>query len=243
MSDPVAAARVPWIGAQWDLIDLQVEQRTGRVSSSLFAGGRLVLRQNDNFRLAVLFFDGTGTAVNPAPSRLRWTLRDAANLELLDNVTVNNPTAATDQADPYFLLQPNIARMGGAALDLLAEGTPALDCVADLDWTIAGKTYSADTFPVSFGFGLSAKDTSAPSAPAQPTTPSTPVNPTTPSTQPPTTTPTTPGLTAEDVARLFETLWSAKFPPGEGFVYVRNGDVETLVPGGDCTTGQTWNPT
>ena len=117
--DAQAAARVPWIGDRWDLIDLQIEQRGGRVTGSLLDNGVLRLRRGDNFALAVLFFDGAQDAVDPEPTRLRWTLRDAANLELISVVTLENPAAQTDEAAPYFLIEPNIARMGAAALDLL----------------------------------------------------------------------------------------------------------------------------
>ena len=74
-----AADRLPWIADEWDLIDLKVDQRGGRLSSSLTTGGVLRFRAKDSFRLAVVFFDG-GYIVDPGVSRLRWTLRDSANL-------------------------------------------------------------------------------------------------------------------------------------------------------------------
>jgi hypothetical protein len=191
MADEAAAARLPWIGDLWELIDLQIDQRAGRLSSSLTDNGVLRLRRGDNFRLAVVFFDGNGAATDPQPSRLRWSLRDAANLELVASVTLNTPEAATDEVDPYYLLEPNITRLGAAAADLLPDGETALSCVMDLDWTIDGNVYSSATLPAVVEFGFTAQavgivprpPTPAPTPPAA--TPDTPPPPTPPDITPP----------------------------------------------------------
>jgi hypothetical protein len=115
------AARVPWIAAQWDLIDLQIRQRGGRMTTSCAENGALRLRKDDNFRIAILFFNGEGDAVNPALTRLRWSLRDAANLELISAVTLDAPSAQTDQSQPYFLITPDIRRLGANALEMLRK--------------------------------------------------------------------------------------------------------------------------
>jgi hypothetical protein len=248
MADEAAAARLPWIGDLWDLIDLQVDQRAGRLSSSLTDEGVLHLREGSAFRLAVVFFDGTGTAVNPAITRLRWTLRDAANLELVASVTLDNPVAATDEDDPYFLISPNIARLGGAAADLLPEGQPDLPCVMDADWTIGGKVYSSQTLPAVVEFGLTSQNMLAPGSgqPAAPTTPSTPTTPTSP-TSPTTPTPPTPQPplppSNTELRALFDQWLVESLPVTDGFLYVKDGQIVAAVPAGDCTTGQTWTPT
>ena len=242
--DEAAAARVPWIGAQWDLIDLQVDQRGGRLSSSLTDNGTLRFRKGDAFRLAVLFFNGNDEAVDPAPTRLRWSLRDAANLELVAAVTLNNPAEQTDQSQPYYLLEPNIAALGGAAESLLDEDRGFLVCVMDVDWFIAGQTYSSQTLPavVEFGLGseISKQTPTAPSTPTAPTTPGTPTTPSTPTTPQP---PTPPPLNEPALRALFDQWLLEALPVESGFLYVQNGQIVAAVPGGDCTTGETWTPT
>lgn len=222
MADEAAAARLPWIGDLWELIDLQIDQRAGRLSSSLTDNGVLRLRRGDNFRLAVVFFDGNGAATDPQPSRLRWSLRDAANLELVASVTLNTPEAATDEVDPYYLLEPNITRLGAAAADLLPDGETALSCVMDLDWTIDGNVYSSATLPAVVEFGFTAQAVGIVPRPPDPA-PTPPAA--TPDTPPP---PTDPESTPEEV---FEDLFRDKLPVEEGFLYVRNGEIVGAFPG------------
>lgn len=240
MADDAAAARVPWIGAFWDLIDLQVNLRGGDLTSSCADDETLRLRKDDNFRLAVLFFDGTSAAVDPEPSRLRWSLRDAANAELIAAVAQSNPVAETGQSQPWFLLEPDVPRLGGAALDLLAEGERTLNCVMEVEWTIGGKEYSSKTQPVVVEFGLGASAMATPTTPTTPTIPRTPTTPTTPTT--PLTPTTPPPLDVEAVRALFDQFLLEALPVKEGFVYVKDGQLEA-VPGGDCTTGEAWTPT
>jgi hypothetical protein len=225
MADAAAAARVPWIATEWDLIDLQIEQRGGRLSCSLAEQGVLRLRAGDSFRLAVLFFD-IGGAVNPSMTSLRWSLRDAANLELIGSVSVSNPAAVTDGNQPYFLLLPDIARLGSAAREALGESV-ALPCLMDVDWMISGKVYSSTTMPVMFEFGLGSQAGGTGGGASGPNTPTPPVTP--PPLPPPPVTPDSPTLADE-------------LPVGEGFLYVKNGRL-IAVPAGDCTTGQKWSPT
>jgi hypothetical protein len=234
MADLNALARVPWIGGQWDLIDLQVDQRGSELRSSL---GALRFRVGDHFRLAVFFFDGTGAAVNPSPARLRWTLRDAANLEQISAVALEPATAQTDQPDPYFLLEPNITRLKAAALDLLPEGREVLECVMDLDWTIDGDVYSSQNLRAVIEFGLTLQGGSdvAPMLPVPPPRPTEPDAPPAP--------PATSVLTTAQLRELFDAWLSENLPTGEGFLYIRNGDIVAAVPGGDCTTGNPWTPT
>lgn len=239
--DDVAAARVPWIGAQWDLIDLQIEQRGGRLISSLTTDNTLRLRRGDAFRLAVLFFDGS-QAVNPSPTRLRWMLRSADNRELVAAVTLQNPQAQTDQSQPYFLLQPDIAALGGVAADLLDEARGFLPCVMDVDWTIAGRVYSSQTLSAVVEFGLGSEKSAAPvisDTPGEvipfPTTPSSPGQPPQPPQPPP--------MDPSSLRALFDQWLLETLPVESGFLYVRNGQIVAAVPGGDCTTGQLWTPT
>jgi hypothetical protein len=238
MADEAAAARLPWIGDLWELIDLQIDQRAGRLSSSLTDNGVLRLRRGDNFRLAVAFFDGNGAATDPQPSRLRWSLRDAANLELVASVTLNAPEAATDEVDPYYLLEPNITRLGAAAADLLDEGQTALPCVMDVDWTIDGNVYSSTTLPAVVEFGLTAQSAQQSANPQPPGPPQPPAPP-----QPPQ--PPTPQQPPNDTAlrALFDQWLVETLPVSEGFLYVKDGQIVAAIPGGDCTTGETWQPT
>jgi hypothetical protein len=237
-------AEPTWLGARWDLIDLQISQRLGSVSGSLLEDGTLRLRAGDNFKLAILFLDGTDTVINPQPTQLRWSLRDAANLELISSVSIASPVAQTDEADPYFLIAPNVARLGAAARELLEQDAKDLPCVMDVDWVVGGKAYSSKTVPTIVEFGLSSQSSAAAPVASPPSTSTqTPATGTTP--QPtPDPAPVQPTFLTEAQARaLFEELWADKMPAGDGFAYVRNGDVAALVPGGDCTNGSTWTPT
>lgn len=242
MSDLIALARVPWVGGQWELIDLQIEQRGGALRSSL--GKPLRFRAGDDFRLAAIFIDGNGRVTNPMPSRLRWTLRDAANLEQISAVTLESPGVQTDQPDPYFLLQPNAARLASAARDLLPDGKISLECVMDLDWTIdhappvgtQGQIHSSQSLTAVVEFGLGAHggpDSGGVPPPLPPsdggsTPPPPPVPP--------------PALTPVQIRELFDLFLLERLPTGEGFLYIRNGDIIAAVPGGDCSTGNTWTP-
>lgn len=245
--DPIAAARVPWIGLlPWDVIDLQIDIRTGAVSGSILSGGILRLRKGDSFRLAVIFYDGSGTVVNPAPTRLRWSIRDAANLELVAATPINAPTAQTDQPAPYFLITPDVSRLGASALDLLPDGSNSLSCVADLDWEDAlGATRSSRSFPVSVEFGLTpqfalATTTPTPTSPTAATTPS-PVTTPPVATTPPVDVPA-PRLDEAEIRALFDQWLMEKLPVEAGFLYVQNGEFEAAVPGENCVTGQPWTP-
>jgi hypothetical protein len=224
MADEAAAARLPWIGDLWELIDLQIDQRAGRLSSSLTDNGVLRLRRGDNFRLAVVFFDGNGAATDPQPSRLRWSLRDAANLELVASVTLNAPEAATDEVDPYYLLEPNITRLGAAAADLLPDGEAALPCVMDLDWTIDGNVYSSDTLTVVVEFGLTIQSIVVPGSGQPPPSPSAPTTPTPPTPPPPL------PPSGNDLRSLFDQWLVETLPVEEGFIYVKDGEIVGAFP-------------
>jgi len=224
-------AQPTWLGARWDLIDLQISQRLGSVSGSLLEDGALRLRAGDNFKLAVLFLDGTDTVINPQPSQLRWSLRDAANLELISSVSIASPVAQTDEADPYFLVAPNVARLGAAARELLEQDAKDLPCVMDVDWVVGGKAYSSKTVPTIVEFGLSSQSSAAAPVASPPSTSTqTPATPTTPSPpQPPPPLPP-PSLDGGAIRALFDQWLTEVLPAGEGLLYVRDGQIVDAQP-------------
>jgi hypothetical protein len=171
----------PWLASSsWELLDLQVDQRTGRVAGSQLTAGGLRLRAGDSFVLQVRFLAGQ-SVINPNISRLRFSLRDAANLELVSATSADPALVLTDGAGPYFLLSPDIARLGSTALDQLTEGATELQCAADVDWVVGGQTYSSKTFPVVVEFGLTPQVIVS-----DPNEPPPPLPPTPPPPQPPT---------------------------------------------------------
>jgi hypothetical protein len=248
-----AVDRVPWIGARWDLLDLQVLLRGGLVQGTLLENGTLRLREGDSFRLAVFFVNGLDQVVDPAPSQVRFSIRAANNVDELLTMALQPAVAQSEEGMPYFLFEPNVARLGGAATELM-DGQNELRCVADVDWTVGGKIYSSASFPVLFEFGLTTQEEvknittrpTTPTKPTTPTTPTTPTNPTTPTTptppQPPPLPPSPPGLDEGAIRALFDQWLLEVLPVEEGFLYVRNGEITDAVPGTDCSTGEQWTP-
>jgi hypothetical protein len=233
-----AAARLPWILSQWDLIDLQVDLRTRDLSSSLATEGVLRLRAGDTFRLAVLFFTGGGGAIEVEPATLKWALRDAANLELVSEVVATAPPAIIASDDPYYLLLPNIQALDNNAREMWGESGKDLACVMEVEYSIGGVVYSSRSLParVDFGAGVTAGsggggNTGSP-PPRQP--------PPLPPPQPPP--PPGGGLTEQQARALFDQWLLEKLPIAEGFLYVKEGEF-MAVPAGDCSTGEPWTPT
>jgi hypothetical protein len=244
-----AVDRVPWIGARWDLLDLQVMLRGGLVQGTLLENGTLRLREGDSFRLAVFFVNGLDQVVDPVPSQVRFSIRAANNVDEWLTRALQPAVAQSEEGLPYFLFEPNVARLGGAATELM-DGENELRCVADVDWTVGGKIYSSASFPVLFEFGLTTQEevkniTTRPPPATTPTKPPTPTTPTTPTPPqpPPPLPPSPPSLDEGAIRALFDQWLVEVLPVGEGFLYVRNGEITDAVPGGDCTTGETWMPT
>ena len=226
-----AVDRVPWIGARWDLLDLQVMLRGGLVQGTLLENGTLRLREDDSFRLAVFFVNGLDQVVDPAPSQVRFSIRAANNVDELLTMALQPAVAQSEEGMPYFLFEPNVARLGGAAAELM-DGENELRCVADVDWTVGGKVYSSASFPVLFEFGLTTQE-EVKNITTRPTTPTTPTNPTTPTTpkppQPPLP-PSPPSLDEGAIRALFDQWLLEVLPVGEGLLYVRDGQIVDAEP-------------
>jgi len=161
--DEAAANRVPWLSEIWDAFDLQIDQRSGRISSSLTESGVLRLRAGEHFRLAVVFFDSNGQATDPQPDFIRWTLREQSNLDLVASAIKEFPVPE-NAGNPYFILEPNAAHFALAAEDLRQD--QELLCVCDIEWMIDGKIYSSRTLPVRVEFGFTLQKPAYASAPA-----------------------------------------------------------------------------
>ena len=229
--DVVALGRMPWVGEEWDLIDLQVNLRGGEVSGSLLEEV-LRLQVNDHFRVAVAFFDPTDAAVDLGASRVRWSLRESRNEEVIFAMEQSPAVARTDRSGPYYLFEPDIKRFNSAVREL---GEAVVNAVADVDWMVGGKVYSSRTFAVAIELdgGMLVREAPTPAPSPVPTTPTTP-------TPPPPLPPA--GLTEEQVRALFNIWIRDVFPDGAGFPYVQDGDVVAIVAAGDCTTGEKWSP-
>jgi len=213
-----AVDRVPWIGARWDLLDLQVMLRGGLVQGTLLENGTLRLREDDSFRLAVFFVNGLDQVVDPAPSQVRFSIRAANNVDELLTMALQPAVAQSEEGMPYFLFEPNVARLGGAATELM-DGENELRCVADVDWTVGGKVYSSASFPVLFEFGLTTQEevkniTTRP-PPPQP---------------PPPLPPSPPSLDEGAIRALFDQWLLEVLPVGEGLLYVRDGQIVDAEP-------------
>lgn len=239
--DLFALSRVPWVAAKWDLVDLQIDLRSGEVSGSLFENEVQRLRVNDHFRVAVVFFDPVGEAVDPLATRLRWTLRDQQNDEPLMAMTLEPAVAATDESTPYFLLEPDTLRLSALATER-GEAGSVLRCASDFDWIVEGKLYSSRTFTVVIeleGASFDGGGTTPPPPLPPPTPPTTPQPPLPP--LPPTPPPPPPPLDEAALRALFDQWLVEKLPVEEGFLYVRDGEITDAVPGGDCS-GEVWTP-
>ena len=147
-----AAARSPWLGAQWELTDLHVLARSRVVQSTLFESGALRLKLGDAINFAIFFVDQNSAVFALAPSQLRITIRRADNLDdLIIFKSGTPPATATTQSQTYYLLPVTTGnREREVAIEWAEDNgkNEPLQCVADIDWIKDGKTYSSRSFPV-----------------------------------------------------------------------------------------------
>lgn len=154
LDDGTAAARSPWLLMQWELIDLHVVARTRDVQSTMFSGGMLRIKSGDALKFGIFFVDAYDQVFAMAPDRLRISIRRNNNLdEAIVLATGLPPTQETEaqSGQVYYTLEAvtdDVAREQIEEWIEEAKKNDPLPCLADIDWTLDGKTYSSKSFPV-----------------------------------------------------------------------------------------------
>ena len=152
LEDYSAAARSPWLLAEWQLIDLHVLARSREVQSTMFEGGALRIKVGDALNFGIFFVDAADSVFALGPTRLRLTIRKADNLEdLMIFKSAEPPVVVESNLQTYYQLNVTTGgREREVALEWAEENekNEPLKCVADLDWVMNGKNYSSRTFPV-----------------------------------------------------------------------------------------------